>query len=165
MQELAYWIWLSRIENVGKKRIFDLLQRYKTPEKLWNASKEELISLGISEKKAEKITKIEYKQNLDKYIEYMRKTGIHLITINSEYYPYALKNIYDPPIAIYVKGNKEILNNFAIAIVGCRKASKYGEDISKNFAYELSKANINIISGGARGIDTCSHLRSAQSNR
>ena len=128
-------------------------------QNLWNLSKEDLIKKGVSLKVAENITKLEYKQNLEKYIQYMKKTGIELVPIISEFYPEALKNIYDPPLCIYVKGNRKILNDTGIAIIGCRKASIYGENVAKQFAYELSRANINIVSGGARGIDTYSHMR------
>jgi len=61
----------------------------------------------------------------------MKKNEIELITIQSEYYPEALKTIYDPPICLYVKGNKHILNEPAVAIIGCRNASEYGKRIRK----------------------------------
>lgn len=160
MKELKYWIWLSRIENINKKIILKLLEKYKTPETIWNITKQELISLGISTKNADRITDIRYKQNLDKFIDYMSKNNIEILTLEDESYPKSLKEIYDSPISIYVKGNKEILNERSIAIIGCRQASKYGEKVAKEFAYNLSKHNINIISGGARGIDTYSHIGS-----
>lgn len=159
MEDLRYWIWLSRIENVRKKVLYDLLEEYRLPEKIWNLNKDELIQLGLSKAIADNITNEEYKRNLDKYLQYMKKNRIEIITIYSRYYPENLKEIYDPPLSIYVKGNKEILNNLGIAIIGCRKATMYGENTAKKFAYNLSKANINIISGGARGIDTYAHLR------
>ena len=115
-------------------------------------------SFGITKGIAEKIVKREYKENLEKYIDYMQKNKIELITYNNDCYPRKLREIYDSPISIYVSGNKEILNDKSIAIVGCRACTKYGENVAKNFAYKLSMSNINIVSGLARGIDTFSHI-------
>ena len=56
---------------------------------------------------------------------YMQKNNIELITLKDEFYPETLKNIYDPPICLYVRGNKNILNEPGVAIIGCRKASQY----------------------------------------
>lgn len=83
---------------------------------------------------------------------------IEKITINDKCYPNQLKHIYDAPKVLYVKGNKEILKNAGIAIVGCRDNTKYGELIAKNFGYYLSKNNINVISGLAKGIDSFAHI-------
>ncbi|MEE0865361.1 MAG: DNA-processing protein DprA [Clostridia bacterium] len=88
----------------------------------------------------------------------MDKNDIDIISINEEKYPKILKEIYDPPISLYVKGNTEILNNKAIAIVGCRDATEYGKKAAKYFSYNLSKDGINIVSGLARGIDSYAHI-------
>ena len=88
----------------------------------------------------------------------MEKNNIDIISINEEKYPKILKEIYDPPISLYVKGNTEILNNKSIAIVGCRDATEYGKKAAKYFSYNLSKKGINIVSGLARGIDSYAHI-------
>lgn len=81
-----------------------------------------------------------------------------IITINDRCYPEQLKQIYDAPKKLYIRGNKEILNNFGIAIVGSRDNTKYGELIAKYFAYNLAKNKVNIISGLAKGIDSFAHI-------
>ena len=80
------------------------------------------------------------------------------ITLNDKCYPALLKEVYDPPQKLYLRGNKKILNDVGIAIVGCRENTKYGELVAKNFAYNLSKNGINIISGLAKGIDSFAHI-------
>lgn len=87
-----------------------------------------------------------------------------IIKINEKEYPEKLKKIYAPPQELYVLGNSEILNENSIAIVGCRNCTKYGANMAKKFGYELSKNGINIISGLARGIDTCSHIGCLMAN-
>lgn len=81
-----------------------------------------------------------------------------LITINDRCYPDQLKQIYDAPKKLYVRGAKDILADFGIAIVGCRDNTKYGELIAKNLAYNLAKNGVNIISGLAKGIDSFAHI-------
>ena len=83
---------------------------------------------------------------------------IEEILLDSKEYPSKLKNIYDVPIKIYVLGDKKLLNEKAIAIVGTRMATRYGKKISYEFAKEISKKGINIISGMALGIDSYAHL-------
>ena len=80
------------------------------------------------------------------------------ITINDRCYPEQLKYIYDAPKRLYVRGDKNIIGNISIAIVGCRDNTKYGELIAKNLAYNLSKNGITIISGLAKGIDSFAHI-------
>lgn len=80
------------------------------------------------------------------------------IYINSGDYPERLRNIYDPPKKLYVLGNFKILKEKAIAIVGSRKATEYGKKVAFQISQELTKENINVVSGLAIGIDTYAHL-------
>ncbi len=91
---------------------------------------------------------------------------IEEISIENEYYPIQLKNIYDPPLKLYVLGDKKILKQNGIAIVGTRKATAYGKMVSMKISKELTINGVNIISGLAIGIDTYAHLGniSAQTN-
>lgn len=82
---------------------------------------------------------------------------IKTIKIKDKEYPEKLKNIENPPKQIYVLGNISILNDFSISIVGCRLCSEYGKMMAQSIAYNLSKYNINIVSGLALGIDTNAH--------
>lgn len=153
-----YWIWLSRIEGLGAIKIKELLNKYKTPETIWNLDEEELKNIyGIGEELSKKITDKKYKENLDRYIEYMERNKIEIITIEDKEYPENLKNIYDSPVILYIKGNKQILDKKSIAIIGCRDCSEYGKYVAQNIAYKLSENNVITISGLARGIDSFAH--------
>lgn len=149
-EDIRYWIWLSRIEGLNPKVLNDLIEKYKHPKVLWDRAKEELIQEGMKEAYANKITDSKYRVGLERYLEYMKNNKIDIINIYDENYPDKLRKIYDPPIVIYIKGNKEILNEKAMAIVGCRLCTKYGETQAKKLAYNLSLNNINVISGLAR---------------
>lgn len=158
MQDSEYWIWLSRIEGLNPKILNDLLAKYTSPKVLWNTTKEQLLEDGLKESYASEITNNIYRPNLDKYLKYMKDNCIDLLTIYDKDYPQRLKQIYDPPIMLFVKGNKQILNEKCLSIVGCRNCTKYGEDVAKKLAYNLSLNNINIVSGLAKGIDSFAHI-------
>ncbi len=154
-----YWIWFSKLNTISVKIKNELLKIYKTPEKIWNLTKKDLQETDIlSSKEIEIIQDINNRQNLEKYIEYMCKNNIKMITIQDKKYPENLKNIFDPPVVLYVIGNTQILKSKSIAIIGTRNCSNYGKNIARKFAYNLSKQNINIVSGLARGIDTYAHI-------
>ena len=158
MIDIEYWIWLSRIEGLNPKILNDLLEKYNSPKILWNKTKEQLLEEGLKEAYAKEITNNIYRNNLDKYLKYMKENHIDVITIYDKEYPQKLKQIYDPPVVIFVKGNKNILNEKSLSIVGCRNCTKYGEKVARKLAYELSLNNINIISGLAKGIDSFAHI-------
>ncbi len=161
LESKRYWIWLSLIPNLGIKRKQKLLEIYKDPKEIFNAKEQELIKIeGIGNNIIKNILNINIKQSIDKHIEYMWKNGIDIITIEDKEYPQLLKKIHDVPISIYYKGNKDILKNKAISIVGCRQASEYGKSAAKYFSYNLTKNGVNIISGLAKGVDSYSHIGS-----
>ncbi len=160
MNEIQYWIWLSRIEKLGSIKTQKLLKKYGHPKNIWNAKKEELLKVeGIGEETAKQILKEEYRINLNKYEKYMKEHNIELIHIYDKYYPEKLKKIYDPPIVLYIKGDKTILSEFSLAIIGCRNHTKYGEIVAKNISYEIAKNKIVTISGLAIGIDSIAHIQ------
>lgn len=159
MENKKYWIWLSRITGLGSVRKSKLLEIFKQPEAIWNLSYEDIVNIeGFGEKITNEILDKKYRKDLEKYIEYMEKYKIDIITIHDKEYPNKLKNIYDPPVVLFTKGNKDILNNVSIGIVGCRECSQYGINVTQKISYELAKENITIISGMAKGIDSYAHI-------
>ncbi len=160
-----YWIWLSLIKNLGNKRKRILLEKYQTPEIIYYLTKKELLQIsGIGDLLAENILDENIKNNIYKHMDYMQKQQIDIISIVDKEYPKILKEIYDPPISLYIKGNKDILNNKSIAIIGCREATEYGKNVAKYFAYNLANKNLNIVSGLAKGVDSYAHIGTLSAN-
>ena len=160
-----YWVWLSRIKGLNFNILQKILQVSKTIENIWNMDNKQLSKIdGISKNLIEEILNAEYRKNLQNYIYYMEKNNIKMLNIFDEKYPKKLKNIYDPPLVLYIKGNEKILNKFGIGIIGCRMCTKYGEMVSKQFAKELTQYSVNIISGLARGIDSYAHIGCLEGN-
>lgn len=159
LESKKYWIWFSLIRNLGSRRKLKLLEKYKNPEKIYFLTKEELLKVeGIGNETAKNIIVSKNEKLLEYHIKYMQENNIDIIHMYEKSYPQLLKGIYDPPVSIYIKGNKNILNNKNIGIVGCRECSDYGRKSAKYFAYNLSKQNINIVSGLAKGVDSYAHL-------
>lgn len=158
MEENKYWIWIARLKSIKNITIIKLLQKYKTIERVYNLTYKQLLENELNNSELKEMQKQEYKENLEKYIQYMKEQKIEIISIQNKYYPEKLKILSDPPIVLFIKGNKQILNQKAIAIVGCRDASKYGKQIAENMAYNLSENNINVISGLAIGVDAHAHI-------
>lgn len=158
LENKRYWIWFSLIKKLGCIRKKRLLEIYKTPEKIYNLTGKELAKIdGIGEEIIHNIMVSKNGRVIDYHIKYMKENNIDIIHIYEESYPQILKQIYDAPISLYIKGNKEILNNKNIGIVGCRECTDYGKKATKYFAYNLSKENINIVSGLAKGVDSYAH--------
>ena len=157
--DLKMWVWFSKLKEISNLKKQKILEKYGLPNELWNKSKKELEKLGLLNKnEIDYILDKNKRNNLDKYIEYMKKQKINIITIFDKEYPEKLKKIYDKPLYLYTKGNTELLNNNTIAVIGARKCSKYGKNIAKDISYNLAKYNICIVSGLAKGIDTFAHL-------
>ncbi len=136
-----------------------MLEIYKEPKVIYSLKKEQLLRIeGIGEKTIEHIVSQKIKNQVEKHIDYMLKNNIDIISIKERDYPWRLKKIHDAPITLYYKGDKRILNQEAIAIIGCREATEYGKSGAKYFAYHLTKQNINIISGLAKGVDSYAHI-------
>lgn len=158
MENLKYWVWLSRIEKLGSIKTQKLLEKYHHPKEIWKCKKEDLLKVeGIGEKIVEEILNNKYRMGLKEEIKRLEKEKVELISIYDKSYPKNLKQLYDKPIILYVKGNKEILNEFSLAIIGCRENSTYGKEVATAVAKGLANQNIVTISGLARGIDSISH--------
>lgn len=152
-------MWLSLIKKLGSKRKLKLLELFKNPEIIYMLTKDELLKIdGIGEETANNIISLKNERLLNYHINYMLKNNIDIINIEDEEYPKILKEIHDPPISLYIRGDKDILNDRNIGIVGCRDCTEYGKKAAKYFAYNLSKHRINVVSGLAKGIDSYSHI-------
>jgi len=157
MTQLEALISLNMVGEIGGIRLGKLLKYFGKPENILKASSEKLMAVsGIGDKIAQQITSFK-KEDLDKELALAKKLGIRIITQDDADYPQNLKNIYDPPIVLYVKGELKAEDKFSLGIVGSRRASYYGLNSAEKFAYELSERGFTIVSGMARGIDTSAH--------
>lgn len=147
-------MWLTLIEGLNIEKYINLIEYFKTNKNIFYANKNDLMNVKlINEKLADNIINTDTKSIVEKHLKYMDENKIDIIFIGDKEYPNILKQIYDPPICIYIKGNKKIFEHYSFGIIGCRDCTEYGKKIAKDFAYKLSKQNINIVSGLSKGID------------
>ena len=166
LENKKYWIWFSLIKGLGCVRKNKLLKMYGTPERIYELSKSDLLKIdGIGEETATNIIETKNEKILNYHIKYMKENNIDIIHICEKSYPQILKQIYDAPVSLYIRGNKKILNGENVGIVGCRDCTDYGKKAAKYFGYNLSKEkSINIVSGLARGVDSYAHWGSVGAN-
>ena len=111
LENKKYWIWFSLIKGLGCVRKNNLLKIYGTPEEIYKLSKRELLKVdGIGEETVTNIIEAKNEKILNYHIKYMEENNIDIIHICEKSYPQALKQIYDEPVSLYIRGNKEILN-------------------------------------------------------
>jgi len=156
-----FWLSFLLINDITPFQRFELIKKYKTPKIILSLNKEELANNSISDDAINYIQNKIYLNEVNNQLDYIKNNNnIKLLNIYDKKYPEKLKNIYDPPVVLFTKGNYDILNKNIISIVGCRECSDYGRTVSYFFSKELSKNNIVIASGLAKGIDTYAHYGS-----
>lgn len=161
---------LLNIDSIGPRKVLNLLSFFQSFERVFNVDRKVLVKVeGISDFLAKKI--IQAQQNLPKYKQFsekelnrLEKLNARVITYWDKNYPTLLKNIYSPPLILYVLGDFNELDNYTIAIVGTRNPTNYGKTFGEKFAFELASQNITIVSGMARGIDSTAHRGALKAN-
>ncbi|NLY42667.1 MAG: DNA-protecting protein DprA [Clostridiaceae bacterium] len=157
MDDIRYWIWLTNLPGIGSVKLKRIIDVFHSAEAVWKASKSDIESTGLFNK--QDIANLMNK-DLDTAYRILKKSkmlGIDIININDERYPSRLKQIYDPPGVLYVKGKLRRYESIAVAVVGSRNASPYGKNIAESLSFQLAQRGIMIVSGAARGIDACAH--------
>lgn len=154
---------LLSTEGFGNKKILNIIQKTKALNNIFHLNLNQISSIdGIGDysaksliKSFDKIAKI--KNSVDEELEYLKKLNAKVITIFDDKYPYLLKEIYDPPLILYYKGNPGLFDLDSIAIVGTRNPTNYGKIQAERFSKEFAAKGICVISGMARGIDSVAH--------
>ena len=157
-EEIFYWLALSLTPGVGSIFIKRLLERFGTPEAVFQAPLDELLQIeGLGEKVAREIQKGPVDKRVEKELSLLKEVGGKIMTMKDVSYPNRLKEIYDPPPLLYVKGDLKKEDELAVAIVGSRKTTPYGKWMTEKMGQELARQGITIVSGMARGIDSHAH--------
>ncbi len=158
MDSKEAFVALNMIEHVGPVRVRQLLEHFGDAPSVLRASRQQLLAVrGIGTDTAEAIASWEKTIDLDAELNRVKDSGCRVLTQDDEDYPPLLREIYDPPIVLYVKGTLTAKDRNAVAIVGSRQTTHYGLEVSRKFGYQLAYVGVTVVSGGARGIDTAAH--------
>jgi DNA processing protein len=158
MDSREAFIALNMIDGVGPVRVRQLLGHFAEPQDILQASRAQLEQVqGIGRELSEAIAGWEKKVDLAAELKRLEQSGCHVVIQSDDNYPALLKQIYDPPIVLYVKGRLLPQDKNGVAIVGSRQTTHYGIETARKLAYQLAYIGVTIVSGGARGIDTAAH--------
>ena len=162
-EDIFYWLALSLTPGVGSILIKRLLDRFKTPEAVFSAPVKELLKIeGLGEKVAREIQNGPLEKGVERELSLLGKVGGKIVTLKDDDYPKRLRDIYDPPALLYVRGELRRVDELAIAIVGSRKTSPYGRWITEKIGQDLARHGVTVVSGMARGIDSVAHMGALQ---
>ena len=151
-------IILNLLPGLGPVGIGNLIDKLGEPRAILETSERELRQIsGLRKSVLESIIHWEKIVDIERELALIKEKGIRIITIIDDEYPFYLKNIHSPPTVLYIKTSSPFEVIPSIAIVGTRKASPYGEKITKELSMELSMRGFIIVSGMARGIDSIAH--------
>jgi len=156
-EEQIYANALNLITDLGAVRLARLLSHFGSFRKAWEAGRADYVAAGFNPKLAEAIMK--RKPEIDPPIEFgkLAKLGIEILLQNSPEYPDILKEISASPPLLYVRGQKEVLNTTALAVVGTRKMTTYGSQACQEITTGLVNSKLTIVSGLAFGVDAAAH--------
>lgn len=163
--DLADWIALNMVRGIGPRTANQLLSRFGSPAGVFAASR---LALGKEGLKPDTIQELQDSSILEKAnaeIERLEKLNAEVITLEDDAYPQLLREIHDPPIALYVRGDlQKALERPALAVVGSRRCSTYGVNVAESLSRDLASHGLTIVSGLARGIDAAAHRGALESN-
>jgi len=155
--QATYWLALALTPGLGPTRIKKLIDHYGTAERVFHASLTELEATGMRAVSAQSIATGKSLELAQQECANAAEAGARIISMSDPEYPLRLKEIYDPPIVLFVKGSVEVLAQPGIAMVGTRHPTPYGSGMAERLSTDLAARGLVIISGLARGIDTSSH--------
>ena len=159
LDELAYWVAFSRVFGIGPAR-FKLLLDYfhEDVTAAWKADGKDLAQAGLDAKTIDGFLKQRAASNPQQELEKLQRLRVRVITLRDNDYPPLLKEIINAPPVLYVAGTlKREEDKFALGLVGTRKVSSYGRQVTEQFARELAEGKVTVVSGLAHGIDTIAH--------
>jgi DNA processing protein len=155
--QATYWLALALTPGLGPTRIKKLIEHYGTAERVFHASLTELEATGMRAVSAQSLATGKSLELAQQECVKAAESGAKIISLSDPEYPARLKEIYDPPVVLFVKGSIEVLARPGIAMVGTRHPTPYGSGMAERLSTDLAARGLVIISGLARGIDTASH--------
>lgn len=156
-EEVLHWLALRMVPGLGTLGTLRLFRKLKSPQAIFRCSATELEAAGLSPAQARNVASgCAFEDAVDQQ-QKMMAAGAKLITIDDPLYPSRLREIFDPPLLLFALGRLELLDSYAVAVVGTRSPTPYGIAATERLSADLSKAGLTIVSGMARGIDTAAH--------
>jgi len=162
LETKAYWVGFNLVKGIGAVRLKQILDFFGSLEVAWNSPVEGFISAGIPQKIIENLVKIRSQVDLNRVIDTIAQKKIRVITWQDSDYPRRLKEIHQSPPVLFVNGNLNVEDEWAVAVVGTRRVTAYGRMVAMELAGFLARNGVTVVSGLARGVDAIAHQSALQ---
>lgn len=157
MPDMKYWLGFNLVKGIGPAKVQALLDYYGSLANAWQANEFELQKIGLDKRAITTFLKTRQEIDLDVELARLERANISLLTWETEKYPSYLREIPNPPPLIYYQGEILEQDRWAVAVVGTRRLTAYGRQVTKDLVAGLVQNNITVVSGLARGIDAIAH--------
>lgn len=157
MTDQRYWVGFNLVKGIGATRIRLILDHFGSLEAAWNAPLAELKAAGLGSTLAQRLEQVRGGVDLAAILDMINSQGIQVLTWEDERYPRRLKEIDQPPPVLYLRGDLAVEDFWAVAVVGTRRVSGYGRQVTEELAATLAMNGITVVSGLARGVDGIAH--------
>lgn len=155
--DLPYWLALSRVRGIGPARFHLLLEHFGSAEHVWHSDPDDWLAAGLDPFTAAGFTEERLRIAPAAELEALSRQQIGVLRWSDSGYPPLLKEIHLPPPVLYLRGRMLPADNLALAIVGTRRATAYGRQVTQQITTDLARRRFTIVSGLARGVDSCAH--------
>ena len=163
--DLKYWVAFTRVPRVGTVRFRQMERHFGSLEKAWGAEASELKVAGLDARTAQTVASRRQTLDPDAEIERLAAVNVRALTWHDAQYPPTLKEIYDPPPVLYVRGDITADDERSVAVVGTRKATAYGRQVAHQLSFDMARAGVTVVSGLAHGIDGIAHRAALEAGR
>lgn len=157
MSELKYWLGFNYVNGIGPAKVQALLGAFGSLERAWKAPDDELSRMGIENRALQSLNEVRGAFDLDEYLRKIEESGVGVITWESDDYPDPLREIPAAPPLLFVRGKLEPVDRWSVAVVGTRRLTAYGRQVTRDLVAGLVHNGITVVSGLARGIDAVAH--------
>lgn len=151
------WIGFNIVKGVGPAKVRRLLDHFGDLASAWDASGDELMAAGLDRRSAENVLTARQTVDLERVLARVEQLGLTVVTWDSPNYPANLLTIAQPPPVLYIKGTLTPADEWAVGMVGTRRATAYGREVARELASQLAANGVTVVSGLARGIDSVAH--------
>lgn len=155
--DLKYWLGFNHVKGIGPAKQRALLDYFGSIRDAWFANEQQLSEIGIDSRAIQQLLVTRASLDLTEALDEVISAGLHVITWSSADYPAYLKELPNPPPLLYIKGELLKDDEWAIAVVGTRRVTAYGRQVTRELVQGLVRSKITIVSGLARGIDSIAH--------
>jgi DNA processing protein len=155
--DVRYWVGFNKVPGIGAARLRALLDYFGDLEIAWRAHEHDLLQAGLDRRSLANLLKIRKELDLDGELARLARTGVQVLTWDDAGYPPNLRQAYNAPPVLYVRGRIETRDEWAVAVVGTRRATVHGKEAARFIATGLAQAGVTVVSGLALGIDAVGH--------